>query len=183
MEFDIHVVADTEAVAASAVVQTSFIKVAAADWEPNAQKWFLAQSSPELLAEKIKVSAFASGAFAAGQMVGFLLMPTPTLLGMLFVHPQWLRQGIATRLWEDARSHIESSLPKVKTIELNASPCSVTFYRSVGFVPISAEFKREGCRATRMACWLPARGLEAECAAKSPSSEQPTSAGSTGTST
>ena len=83
MELDIHAVAETEAVAASAVVQSSFIKLAAADWEPTAQQWFLVQSSPELLAEKLRVATFASGAFAGGQMVGFLLMPTPTLLGML----------------------------------------------------------------------------------------------------
>jgi predicted GNAT family N-acyltransferase len=183
MEFEIHAVAETEAVAASAVVQSSFIKLAAADWEPTAQQWFLVQSSPELLAEKLRVATFASGAFAAGQMVGFLLMPTPTLLGMLFVDPQWLRQGVARTLWEGARNHIESSLPTVKTIELNASPYSVAFYRSVGFVPISAEFKREGCRATRMACWLPARALGAECATMSQSSELPAGTGSAGTST
>jgi hypothetical protein len=37
----------------------------------------------------------------------------------------------------------------------------VEAYRAMGFVPISGEFEKAGCRATRMACWLPARGLDA----------------------
>lgn len=164
MQLDIRTITEAEAATASEVVQASFIALAAADWEPQAQQVFLAGSSPEALAEKLKVAAYAAGSFAAGEMVGFLLMPTPTLLGMLFVHPQRLRQGIAKALWETARVHIESAFPTNKTVELNATPYAMQFYRSLGFVPISAEFKREGCRATRMACWLPARALGAECA-------------------
>jgi Acetyltransferase (GNAT) domain len=50
----------------------------------------------------------------------------------------------------------------VKTVELNSTPRAVEFYLALGFVPISAEFARGGARATRMACWLPARALGAE---------------------
>ena len=125
---------------------------------------FLADSSPERLAGKIKVASYAAGTFVDGQMVAFLLMPTPSLLGMLFVGPQWLRQGVAKRLWESARAHIEATFPSVKTVELNTTPYALEFYRAVGFVPISAEFERDGARATRMACWLPAGALGAECA-------------------
>lgn len=89
-------------------------------------------------------------------------MPNPALLGLLFVHPQALRQGIGKILWEHARSHIETEHPSVQTIELNATPNAISFYRSVGFVPISAEFNNAGSRATRMACWLPARKFAAE---------------------
>ena len=47
-------------------------------------------------------------------------------------------------------------------MELNSTPYAIEFYRALGFVPISAEFVRDGARATRMACWLPARALGAE---------------------
>lgn len=95
-------------------------------------------------------------------MVGFLLMPTPILLGMLFVHPSRLRQGIGTRLWECARTRLESEFPEARTVELNSTPYAVDFYRALGFVPIFAEYARGRARATRMACWLPARALGAE---------------------
>jgi putative acetyltransferase len=162
-----------DAAAASALVQASFLTLAAADWAPRAQEVFLAESSPEPLAERLKAHAFAAGAFGAGAMVGFALMPEPSLLGMLFVHPDWLRRGIAKALWERARAHVEASFPAVKTIELNATPNAVGFYRSVGFVPLSAEFRLQGCRATRMACWLPARGLGAEWTPSLPAHTRP----------
>jgi GNAT superfamily N-acetyltransferase len=162
MKLDIHTVTHADAAVASAVVHASFVELAASDWESQAQLRFLEESSPEALAGKLKIAAYATGAFVAEEMVGFMLMATPALLGMLFVHPQWLRRGIARALWENARAHIESSFPAVKTVELNATPCALQFYCSIGFVPISEEFEREGGRATRMACWLPARGLNAE---------------------
>jgi GNAT superfamily N-acetyltransferase len=135
----------------------SFAELAAQDWESQAQQRFLAESGVESLARKIVAASCAIGAFAREQIVGFLLMPTPTLLGMLFVHPTRLRQGTGTKLWEFARSRLESEFKEVRTVELNSTPCAVEFYRALGFVPISAEFVRGGSRATRIACWLPAR--------------------------
>jgi predicted GNAT family N-acyltransferase len=104
---------------------------------------------------------FAAGAFSEDGIAGVILMPSPTLVGLLFVHPHWLRLGIGQALWESARAHIETAFPEVNTVELNATRYAVRFYKSVGFVPISTEFEREGRRAIRMACWLPARALGA----------------------
>lgn len=162
MQLTIRTIGEAEAIDASAVIHASFMALAASAWEHNAQNVFLSESSPNEMAHKLKAAALSVGAFMEEQMVGVLLMPTPTILGMLFVHPGWLRRGIARSLWEHARAEIESTLPTVKTIELNSTPYAIAFYRSVGFVPISAEFELGGCRAARMACWLPARALGAE---------------------
>lgn len=151
-----------DAARVSALVQVSFLDLVARDWETQAQQRFLAESGVEVLASKIVAATCAMGAFAGEQIVGFLLMPSPVLLGMLFVHPTRLRQGIGTRLWELARARVESEFTEVRTVELNSTPCAVEFYCTLGFVPISAEFVRGGARATRMACWLPARALGAE---------------------
>jgi predicted GNAT family N-acyltransferase len=163
VDFATRIVTEAEASAASVVVHESFIQLASRDWEVGAQQVFLADSSREKLAVKIRVASYAAGTFVEAQMVGFLLMPTPSLLGMLFVDPKWLRQGVAKRLWESAREHIEAAFPSTRTVELNTTSYAMEFYRSVGFVPISAEFRKDGARATRMACWLPARALGAEC--------------------
>lgn len=163
VDVGIRVVTEAEAAAASNIVYESFVQLASGGWEARAQQVFLADSSPEKLAGKLKVASYAAGAFVNAQMVGFLLMPTPSVLGMLFVHPKWLRQGVARRLWESARAHVEAAFPSVKTVELNSTPHALEFYRAVGFVPLSAEFNKDGARATRMACWLPARALGAEC--------------------
>ena len=162
MQFIIRPVGANEAEVASALVQHSFLELAAADWEPNACEVFLGESSPVALRVALESPAYAASAFSEERMVGFILMPKPSLLGMLFVHPGSLRLGIEKQLWEQARTHVEAAFPQVKTVELNASPYAFPFYRTVGFVPISAEFMRGGCRATRMACWLPARALGAD---------------------
>ena len=158
----IRQVAESEAAAASELVRVSFTALAANDWEPQAQATFLEEASSEQMQRKLSHAACALGAYAQGNLVGLLLMPRPAVLEMLFVHPEHLRQGLAKSLWERARTAIESSFPAVKTIELNSTPYALRFYRAVGFAPISAEFVVRGCRATRMACWLPARAIGAE---------------------
>lgn len=85
-----------DALVASALVRVSFLDLAAQDWEHQAQQRFLAESSAEAVARKIVAATCTTGAFAGEQIVGFLLMPAPTVLSMLFVHPTRLRHGIGT---------------------------------------------------------------------------------------
>lgn len=161
MKYEIRSLIDAHATEASAVIQESFLALAAADWRPDARSSFLEATSPALLEQKLNTMTFAAGAFSEEGIAGVIFMPSPSLLGLLFVHPRWLRLGIGQALWESARTHIESRFSEVHTVELNATPYAVPFYKSVGFVPISSEFEREGRRAMRMACWLPARALGA----------------------
>jgi GNAT superfamily N-acetyltransferase len=151
--------ADVEAI--SALVQLSFTELASRDWEPNARKVFLAESSPASMRAAPK-PAYAVAAFDGERPVGFISMPKPTAVGLLFVHPRYLRRGIGRALWEQARAFMEKTYPETETVEVNSTPYALEFYRSVGFVPISPEFFKSGCRATRMACWLRARALGAD---------------------
>jgi GNAT superfamily N-acetyltransferase len=155
-------VTSAEMSTASALICTSFRALVAADWEPEAQSIFLGESSPEMLERKVQVAAYQLGAFIDAQLVGFLMLTSPAVLSSLFVHPEYLRQGIGRQLWEGARAHIETAFPTVKTVELNATPGAYDFYRRLGFAPISGRYVLKGARVTRMACWLPARALGAE---------------------
>jgi GNAT superfamily N-acetyltransferase len=161
MKYEIRSLTHAHAAEASAVIQESFLALAAADWHPDARRSFLELTAPAPLQNKVSTMTFAAGAFSEDRIAGVILMPSPSLLGLLFVRPCWLRLGIGQALWESARAHIEAGFPEVNTVELNATPYAVRFYQSVGFVPISSEFEREGQRAIRMACWLPARALGA----------------------
>jgi GNAT superfamily N-acetyltransferase len=145
-----------------ALVHASFNQLVAHDWEPEAGRGFLADTLAPAIASYLENATFAAVELERDDPVGFILMPRPALVSMLFVHPDHLRKGIARRLWEAARSHVETEHSETKTVELNATPYAVAAYRALGFVPISTEFVRQGCRATRMACWLPARALGAD---------------------
>jgi GNAT superfamily N-acetyltransferase len=161
MKYEIRSLTNAHAADASALIRESFLALAAADWHVDAQRAFLEATAPEPIAQRLTTMTFAAGAFSDGGIAGVIFMPSPGLLGLLFVHPRWLRLGIGQALWEAARAHIEARFPEVNTVELNATPYAVHFYISVGFVPISSQFELEGRRAIRMACWLPARALNA----------------------
>jgi len=161
MKYEIRSLTDADAAEASAVIQESFLALAAVDWHPDARISFLKVTAPAPLQQQMSRMTFAAGAFSNDGIAGVILMPSPRLLGLLFVRPRWLRLGIGQALWESARAYIEAGFPEVDTVALNATPYAVRFYKSVGFVPISSEFERDGQRAIRMACWLPARALGA----------------------
>ena len=161
MELTLRLLSEADAAAASAVARRSFAAFVAPDWEPRAIEHFYAHSAPEVLVEMLQSCACLAGAFSGDRMVGFILMPQPSFVRMLFVEPSAMRRGAGRRLWEFARAHIGRCFPKVATVELSSSPHAVAFYRRIGFAPLSAPFVRDGCRATRMACWLPARALDA----------------------
>lgn len=159
MEPNIRSAEVADAAAISLLVQDGFTQFVAPDWEPQARTVFMSESSTERFVLSIPAAAYAAIAQLDGQLVGFILLPTPAVLAFLFVHPTWLRRGIASRLWEAARVHLETHCPATKTVELNSSPYAVAAYRALGFYPISEPFRRGGCLATRMACWLPGLSL------------------------
>ncbi len=147
---------------ASHLVHASFYAHVAEDWEPAARETFSAETDRTRMRGLIEGAALVVGAFVGTELAGLALMSKPGVLRLFFVSPTFMRHGVGTQLWEACRLHIEAVFPEVQTIELNATRCAVPFYRSVGFLPLSREFVRAGCLATRMACWLPARRLSAE---------------------
>ncbi|HEX2654825.1 MAG TPA: GNAT family N-acetyltransferase [Xanthobacteraceae bacterium] len=152
----------SNAEAVSTLSLASFERFIAGSWSSAACNEYRALVSASALSNSIESCAYSVGAFNEHRLLGFLLMPRPSLVQMFFVDPELVRQGIGRSLWKYARGEVEARFPEAKTIELNASPYAVEFYRSLGFVPISKEFESKGFRATRMACWLAARALGAE---------------------
>jgi len=162
MRVAIRAATDADADTASALVHASFHALAATDWQAEAVDTFVRESSPDGIRARLATAAYAAVAHAGDAMVGFLLMPKPALLGMLFVDPLHARRGVGRALWEAARMHVQTAFPDTGTVELNATPYARAFYRALGFAPISSEYRFHGTRATRMACWLREREVHAE---------------------
>jgi ribosomal protein S18 acetylase RimI-like enzyme len=153
-----------DATASAALSLAAFERYIAPDWGAEACERYRLDTEPEAMLRKIVESPLAIGAFVDAALAGFVLMTRPGYVQMWFVAPQWMGQGIGRALWETLRDRLETERPEVRTIELNASPYAFAFYRRLGFVPLSSEYINQGFRATRMACWLPARELGAELA-------------------
>jgi len=97
-------IAAAEMASASALIRASFLALVADECEPEAQVLFLSEPGVEMLERTIHVAAYQLGAFIDAQLVGFLVLASPSVLCSCFVHPQFPRQGIGRRLWEGARS-------------------------------------------------------------------------------
>ena len=162
MNLTIRELKSSDADAVSALSLASFERFIADSWSAAACDEYRVLVSATALSKGIEHCAYSIGAFDERRLLGFLLMPRPSLIQMFFVEPELVRQGIGRSLWLHARRDVEAWFPDVKTIELNASPHAIGFYRALGFAPISREFDSKGFRATRMACWLGARALGAE---------------------
>lgn len=124
------------------------------------QDSFYSETTPEKIAAVLASAAYAAVYEDEGSFVGVIVLPRPNLVQLCFAATTHLRRGIGSSLWSAARSHLDENLPEVKTVELNASPYAVAAYSAMGFFPISKQYRRRGWVATRMACWLPNRGLE-----------------------
>ena len=150
-EYKIYPLTIEHAADVSGLIRESFLALAASAWEPHAIADFLEATSPESLEKKLNDMTFAGAAFCGTKIVGVILMPSPNLLGILFVLPGFLRNGIGKTLWESALNHVVNNFEHLESIEVNATPNALDFYQSLGFVAIASEPSRDGRCATRMA--------------------------------
>ncbi|MEO3691203.1 GNAT family N-acetyltransferase [Roseateles paludis] len=157
MALDFRPLLPTDAAASADLTRAAFLCHIAQDWQPEAQERFLSEMSTATLQADIEGACFTAGAFEGLQLIGFILLPRPNFVRLLFVDSDHMGRGLGRQLWEAARTHLEAHHPTTGTVELNASPFALGFYRRLGFAPLSAEYTLKGSRVTRMACWLPAR--------------------------
>ncbi|NVO20770.1 MAG: GNAT family N-acetyltransferase [Bacteroidetes bacterium] len=75
-------------------------------------------------------------AFLAKELAGMIEMRDNNHVSLLFTHKDYMGQGIARELLNDAISICLARNPDVQTISVNASPYSIPIYQRLGFVPI-----------------------------------------------
>jgi GNAT superfamily N-acetyltransferase len=136
-------------------IQRAFDASVACDWTAEARATFFAEASPENLRKAFTEAFFGEVAMAGDVCVGAILLPTPRLLALLFVDPEFQRRHIASTLFSHAAAAVIAADPPVSTISLNSTRAAIPFYESRGFFRISPEFTRSGALAQRMALWLP----------------------------
>ncbi len=135
----------------SELVRASFNEFVAPDWDASARKVFLEEASVHSVSEGITNGEYSAVACCGDRVVGFIHLPTPNLLSMLFVRADQLRRGIGKCLWNKAKEHLASRHPSLGSVELNASPYAVAAYSAMGFEALGEPFRKGGCTATRMA--------------------------------
>lgn len=132
------------------MVHRSFASHGTHGWSNVAIEKFMRESSPPDLTSQLRSAFLALVAYSGPYIIGFVLMPTPSVLSMLFVDPDHFRQGIGRDLWLACVARLDGDSRAAGVVSLNSTAAAIPFYLSLGFVAQGGEFERGGCRATRM---------------------------------
>ncbi len=87
---------------------------------------------------------------SAGQPIGMIEIRDCTHIALLFVHPDWHRQGIASTLFRRGVDLCRQQNDSIHFVTVNASPYAVDFYQKLGFLASQPENEVRGIRFTPM---------------------------------
>lgn len=87
------------------------------------------------------------------RLIGLITLRDSTHISLLFVDGKYQRQGVGSRLIEEARNYILTEIGGDK-LTVNASPYGVGFYHKRGFVDLDTEKVSDGIRYTPMVFYL-----------------------------
>ena len=97
--------------------------------------WVLFQ---RLLSEKTQIDLLRNKAFnyrvavINNEIVGVLASKNINHLFHFFIHPNWQRQGVGSKLWKCYLQSI-SAIKSINSVTVNASDFAVKFYLKIGF--------------------------------------------------
>lgn len=132
----------------------SFENLVAPTWSDSAIQLFL---ESDLSIEKL--GGFIAGGFIClkaveeGRMLGVLVFSSNRKLAHLFVRPEALRTGVASKLFARARGEV-AERPDVEYIELVSTECAVVVYEKLGFRKSAQAFRYNGCIFQPMEYWV-----------------------------
>ena len=139
--------------AVSALVKQSLTSETLPGWTPKAISSLLAKATPEATREEIAKAAFAYVASDDRALVGYILAKHSRFLNLVAVEPSLQRRGIGSHLVRCMLEHVNRADPDLSVVEVNATEYSLSFYRRLGFYPLSEFIEFDGCRFARLGYW------------------------------
>jgi GNAT superfamily N-acetyltransferase len=88
------------------------------------------------------------GAYSKEKLVGVVSISANNNVSCFFVDPEYHRNGIATKLFNQIFSELKEK--QIKKIALNASPYAVPFYHAIGFKDLDGQQDFHGILYTPM---------------------------------
>lgn len=69
---------------------------------------------------------------------------------LLFVAPEFHRNGIGTLLFQDALNRMKATIPNLGTVTVNSSQYALLFYTKLGFTVKRSAYLHKGMKITPM---------------------------------
>jgi GNAT superfamily N-acetyltransferase len=116
---------------------------------------FLRYATPESLIKRTQADHFVLLALFDGRIIGIIEVRHHRHIALLFVDGQHHGIGIASELIQRAATRCIAENRGLRSLNVNASPNSVSFYQSLGFVPTAGEQTHNGIRFVPMLLEMP----------------------------
>jgi ribosomal protein S18 acetylase RimI-like enzyme len=81
---------------------------------------------------------------------GMIAVRNGNHLNLLFVAPEFHRNGIGTLLFRDALNRMKATVPDIRNVTVNSSQYALPFYTKLGFRVKSSAYFHKGMKITPM---------------------------------
>lgn len=154
MELKITRMSPEDVNGAFGVIKTAFEQFVAPGYSREGILEFYKFANPLAISRRLKENLLLSAKISDGRIAGIIEVKNLNHISLLFVLPEYHRQGIARQLVNRA----EAICGPHAALEVNASPYAVPVYERLGFRAQSAEREQNGIRYVPML--KPASGMK-----------------------
>lgn len=124
----------------------------AIDYSEEGNVFFYDWIAPSKIASRQQARVNLWVAMDGTKIVGMIEMRAGNIISLLFVDKKYMRQGIARRLFDEARQECLRRNPKLNKFEVHASPYSVPAYEKLGFEATGGMQEEHGIKYLPMEC-------------------------------
>ena len=153
MRISIRNMQPEEAEVVSKIALTAFATIDGKGFTPEGKAAFSNYAKPNALASRLNLGHSVKLAIFDSQIVGMVEIRDASHICMFFVLPEYINNGIGTKLLSHAiaQARKEKLKTKAKQITVHAADDSIQFYSKRGFYVSAARQVRDGISFTTMA--------------------------------
>ena len=147
---DFRLMSDDDAEAVSALVHRTFQTFIADAYTARGIKHFLRNTSKEAMLRRKRKNQLILVAEAGGKISGMIAVRKGNHVTLLFVAPEFHRNGIGTLLFQEALERMKTAIPDLRSVTVNSSDFALPFYAKLGFAVRRPAYLHRGMKITPM---------------------------------
>ncbi len=138
----------------SRLIERVFMQFEAPEYSKEGIDNFLAYIKPDEFEKRLRENHFDLVAKSGITIVGIIEVRSYSHICLLFVAPEFQKQGIAKELVHQSLEICKKFNPNLRSITVNSSPYAKPIYYRLGFRQLTEEQTKSGIRYTPMVCFF-----------------------------
>jgi len=141
---------EDDAESVSLLIHRTFRQFIAETYTARGIKYFLKNTSKQAMLRRKRKNQLIVVAEAGDKISGMIAVRKGNHITLLFVAPEFHRNGIGTLLFQDALTRIKATMPELRTVTVNSSQHALPFYTQLGFAVKRSTYLYKGMKITPM---------------------------------